>query len=196
MTKHFTKLDGLPCYDLYAEFTRMVEAGIIDWKKDKSNQIGLNTIASDPDNIYRANGSLIYDWENTYTEVDSAGTERTIVPKFEKPYEETDFDTLCTQFHGTLFEEVYNAVKEKYDVGRVRLMRSHIKTCLSWHVDTTPRIHYPLKTQQGCLMIIDDEVLHMPAGEWWYTNTLLPHTALNASKEDRIHLVFTVLAVK
>jgi hypothetical protein len=72
-------------------------------------------------------------------------------------------------------------------------MKSKPKTCLSWHVDTTPRIHFPIKTQDGCFMVIDNEVQHLTKNTWWWTNTVAPHTAFNASKEDRIHLVAVVL---
>jgi hypothetical protein len=42
-------------------------------------------------------------------------------------------------------------------------------------------------------MIIEDEVKHLPANTWWLTNTLVKHTALNASMEDRIHLVASLI---
>jgi hypothetical protein len=72
-------------------------------------------------------------------------------------------------------------------------MKSLPKTCLSWHVDDTKRIHYPIKTQEGCFMIIEEEIKHLPQHTWWLTNTLVKHTAMNASLEDRVHLVVTLL---
>ena len=42
-------------------------------------------------------------------------------------------------------------------------------------------------------MVIEDEVLHMPADTWWYADTTLKHTAMNASNEYRIHLVAAIL---
>ena len=96
----------------------------------------------------------------------------------------------------TLFEEVYNAICKKYVVGRIRIMRSKSKTCLSWHTDSNPRLHYPIKTQTGCFMVIEDEVMHMPQHTWWMTDTVKYHTAMNASKEDRIHLVTTIMGTK
>jgi hypothetical protein len=61
-------------------------------------------------------------------------------------------------------------------------MKSEPKTCLSWHVDFSTRIHYPMKTQEGCFMVIADEVCHLTENTWWWTDTVLPHTAFNASK--------------
>ena len=45
-------------------------------------------------------------------------------------------------------------------------------------------------------MIIEDEVLHLKQNQWYWTNTLPKHTALNASREDRLHLVVVVLDEK
>jgi hypothetical protein len=42
-------------------------------------------------------------------------------------------------------------------------------------------------------MVIEDEVKFLPENTWWKTNTLKPHTAFNASKENRIHLVAVLL---
>ena len=72
-------------------------------------------------------------------------------------------------------------------------MRSGSKSCLSWHIDSEIRIHYPIKTQEGCLMIIEEEAKHLTQNQWWWTNTVIPHTAMNASKEDRVHLVVSIL---
>ncbi len=72
-------------------------------------------------------------------------------------------------------------------------MRSKPKTCLSWHCDTSKRIHLPIRTQPGCMMVIQDEVLHLEQGQWYMTNTIPEHTAFNASKADRIHLIAVIL---
>lgn len=50
-----------------------------------------------------------------------------------------------------------------------------------------------MKTQEGCLMIIDDQVKHLKKHTWYYTETLVGHTAINSSKENRLHLVATVI---
>ena len=101
---------------------------------------------------------------------------------------------LCDIFVDTLFEEVYNVINSKFKAGRVRLLKSKPRTCMNWHIDPIPRIHYPIKTQTGCLMIIEDETYHLPINEWTYARTHRGyHTALNASDEERIHLVADIL---
>ena len=43
-------------------------------------------------------------------------------------------------------------------------------------------------------MVIDNEVLHMPAdGTVWITDNTKYHNAFNGGEEDRVHLVATIL---
>ena len=151
------------------------------------NQICLNTVAGSDDPTVGTN-SLIYDWDRA-TEVNG----KLDVPLRDNPLDESDFTELCSQFKNTVWETVYRELESRYHIGRVRLMRSKPKTCLSWHCDTSKRIHLPIRTQPGCMMVIQDEVLHLEQGQWYMTNTLPEHTAFNASKADRIHLVVVVL---
>jgi hypothetical protein len=113
---------------------------------------------------------------------------------------EADFTYLCNQFRGTVFEEIFNMLNAHYaleglQMGRLRLMKSDPRRCYTWHIDKTPRIHYPIKTQEGCLMVIDDEVIHMPADKWVWADTVKPHTAFNGSMESRIHLVGAMIPI-
>ena len=100
---------------------------------------------------------------------------------------------LCDIFIGTTFEKIFNELASIFRLGRVRLMKSKPGACMTWHKDPITRIHYPIKTQPGCLMIIQDEVMQLPLEEWYLTNTTVFHTALNGSKEPRIHLVADLL---
>ena len=95
-----------------------------------------------------------------------------------------------------MFENVYHELEKVYDIGRVRIMKSKSKTCLTWHKDDTPRVHYPIKTQRGCFMVIEDEIMHLEQNKWYWTDTIVKHTAFNSSLEDRIHLVVTILGEK
>ena len=40
------------------------------------------------------------------------------------------------------------------------------------------------------MMIINDKVCRMPFGKTYLVDTTIPHTALNASKDPRVDLVF------
>lgn len=192
--KHFKLIDDLPKYDnLLSELKVLLDKKIVEWPtKSVLDQLCINTVESEPDNYLKGVGSLVFDW----TKITVDDNDKMHVPRLETRLKETDFNTICTQFRGTVFEEIYHTLSEKFYLGRVRLMRSKPKTCLSWHTDETTRIHYPIKTQPGCFMIIGDELLHLEQDTWWWTNTNISHTALNSSKEDRIHLVAVVLKQK
>jgi hypothetical protein len=110
-----------------------------------------------------------------------------------KPSSVYDWE-LCDVFVGTIFDDVFAEMKKKFNIGRVRLLQSTPRTCMNWHIDPIPRIHYPIQTEEGCLMIIEDEVFHLPLEQWTFAHTDKGyHTALNASNENRIHLVADIL---
>ena len=110
-----------------------------------------------------------------------------------KPSSVYDWE-LCDVFVGTIFNDVFVEMKNKFNIGRVRLLQSTPRTCMNWHIDPIPRIHYPIQTEEGCLMIIEDEVFHLPLEQWTFAHTDKGyHTALNASNENRIHLVADIL---
>lgn len=189
---NFIEIDTLPIYDLHTEFLRLLDEKKIWWAKSDNDQICLNTTEDDPSNCLAGRGSLILDWDNSYT--DKHG--ELVVPPKKTLLKEHDFKVLCTGFKDSLFEDVYNKLTNKYVVGRIRVMNSKPKTCLSWHEDQTPRLHYPIKTQDGCFMVIENQSVHLKQNQWYWTNTVLPHTAFNGSRNDRLHLVVTILDEK
>lgn len=187
---YFTQLHDLPVHDLHHELKNLIHQKKLSW--ENTNQICINTLPTHPDDYLIGCGSLELDWHNQHTIVHDDGTQEIYVPKLKNPRQESDFDTLCSVYKHTLFEDVYQHLNRKYSLGRVRLMKMKPKTCLSWHKDLCARLHFPIKTQDGCIMVIENEVMHMPADTWWYTNTHNKHTAVNASNQDRIHLVCSV----
>jgi len=196
-TTNFNQLLSLPILDLQDELVKLKDAGLVNWFQ-KSNgeyiadQICITSINGQEDNIFYGRGSLYLDWDNSYN--DSKGNLQ--APLRDTPLQEIDFCKLCTPFIGTLFETAFIALTEKYHIGRMRVMNSKPKTCLTWHIDDTYRIHYPMKTQEGCFMVIEDEIRHLPKYTWWETDTLKSHTAFNASTQIRTHLVVNVIGTK
>lgn len=186
----FSKVTDLPCYDLSGEFQKLLDNNVIRWHEVEKDQICLNTVPGQDDNFFYGRGSLDYDWDNSI--VDSNGTIK--VSLRDVPLKEQDFTVLCSQFRNTVFEDVYNALTSKYKLGRVRIMNLQPKKCLTWHADNTNRVHYPIKTQKGCFMVINSKVQHLDQNTWWFTNTNNNmHTAFNGSKQDRYHLVAAIL---
>lgn len=90
-----------------------------------------------------------------------------------------------------LFDMPYtNSIIKDLGMYRTRVMRMHSKTCYSYHQDPTQRIHIPLITNDKCFMIIDDEIIRYSAdGNYYIMDTTKMHTAVNASFEERIHIV-------
>ena len=76
------------------------------------------------------------------------------------------------------------------DLYRTRVMKMSPGTCYTYHTDPTERVHIPLITNENCFFIIDDEVVRLPAnGSIYHVDTTKKHTFVNASIEDRIHIV-------
>ncbi len=83
-----------------------------------------------------------------------------------------------------------NSVISDLKMFRTRVMVLKPKTCYSYHRDMSIRVHIPLITNTNCMFIIDDELKRYPAdGNHYVIDTRKRHTALNASFEERIHIV-------
>ena len=83
-----------------------------------------------------------------------------------------------------------NMLIDKFNMVRTRVMRMHPKTCYTYHKDHTKRLHIPLITNENCMFIIDDKIHRYPAdGNYYVVDTTKKHTAVNASFEERIHIV-------
>jgi len=194
MSTYFTKINFLPCLDLQAELDNLIASNRVYWVNNE--QICINSTHINSEDFSEGAGSLTYDWSKKTTIIKENGQEEIHVPKRNTVLAEKDFEFLCSAFKDTLFETIYTELQKHFELGRVRLMKSKPKSCLSWHYDFEKRLHYPIKTQEGCFMVIDDEVQHLPQFQWCLTDTTTKHTAVNASKEERIHLVACILGEK
>jgi hypothetical protein len=189
--KNFKKINDLEICNLKDELTRLLSNNIIEFSK--SNQISITTTKDHPDDFNLGVGHLLYDWSKLVEVKNADGTTKRVPSEREFPLKEEDFSIVCSQFKDTLFEEMYDTISKKYRLGRVRIMKMAPRYTMSWHHDLNPRLHLPIKTQPGCFMVIEDEVMHIPQSTWYLTNTELFHTAVNSSDEERIHVVATIL---
>lgn len=57
------------------------------------------------------------------------------------------------------------------------------------HEDGEVRLHVPLITDPEVEFILDGRPVELAAGDCWYLNLNLPHSAANRSSRPRIHLV-------
>jgi len=108
-----------------------------------------------------------------------------------------EFDTSCKKLEGTYLAEVISSVEEiaaidGVKIGRIRVMRINPKTCYSLHTDPEEfRYHIPLETNYQCFFVVDKDVVRMPeVGTLYRFKTNSEHTAVNASFQVRLHIVF------
>ena len=150
--------------------------------------IPLNQIPGDPDSVKGNNVRGIY-----WTKPDSTGVE----VQRESKIDEHKYTEFVEDFKNTYFKEVYDQLTKKYKLGRMRLLLKEPRSTLSWHRDPEPRLHIPIYTNPGAIMVVDNVAKHMPAdGSVWITNNTKYHNAFNGGEENRVHLVACVLNYK
>ena len=150
--------------------------------------ISLTQIHGDPDSIkgHKARGVF-------WTKPDGSGKE---VIRDEK-IDEAAYSEFIEDYKNTYFKEVFDILSSKYKLGRVRILLKQPRSTLSWHRDPEPRLHIPIITNPGSIMVIDNVAKHLPAdGSVWITNNTKYHNAFNGGEENRIHLVACVLNYK
>ena len=185
---HFKRLYYPIFPDMIKELVDLLESGQLHWT---GNQICLNTIPSEPNNFSLGTGSLERDWsKSSITENKISQTIQ--VNKKQSIFKESDFTQLCDVFRNTEFEKVYNMLASKHTVGRIRIMKMDPKNCMSWHTDSSKRIHYVLSTSKGANLVVDNEVKFLELNSWYLVDTTKHHTAFNASMTSRIHLVAVI----
>ncbi len=108
--------------------------------------------------------------------------------------DESKYTQLLPEFEKTYFKEVFEKLRERYKLGRVRLLLKEPRSTLSWHKDPECRLHIPIITNKGCSMVIENVAKHLPAdGKVWITNNTKYHNFFNGGEQARIHLVACVL---
>ena len=108
--------------------------------------------------------------------------------------DETKYTQLIPEFENTYFQEVYETLRKRFKLGRVRLLLKEPRSTLSWHKDPECRLHVPIITNKGCSMVIENVAKHLPAdGKVWITNNTKYHNFFNGGEQARVHLVACVL---
>jgi len=143
--------------------------------------ICLNQIPGKPDSIEGSKARGFY-----WTKPDHSGKE---VAR-DVDLDESLYTEFIKDFEHTYFKDVYKELSSKYKLGRVRILLKEPRSTLSWHRDPEPRLHIPIITNPGCLMVIENVAKHLPAdGSVYITNNVKYHNAFNGGEENRIHLV-------
>ena len=150
--------------------------------------ISLTQIPGDPDSIKGNKARGVF-----WTKPNQSGKE--VVR--DEMIDEAAYSEFIDDYKNTYFKEVFEVLSTKYKLGRVRILLKEPRSTLSWHRDPEPRLHIPIYTNPGSIMVIDKTAHHMPAdGSVWVTNNLKYHNAFNGGEENRVHLVACVLDYK
>ena len=150
--------------------------------------ISLNQIPGDNKSTEGSNVRGVF-----WTKPDSTGRE----VLRDKAIDEKAYTQFVKDFEDTYFKEVYDILSKKFQLGRERILLKEPRSTLSWHRDPEPRLHIPIITNPGSIMVIEDAAKHLPAdGSVWITNNTKYHNAFNGGEENRIHLVACVLNYK
>ena len=81
----------------------------------------------------------------------------------DKMIDESKYTEFVKEFKNTYFNDVYKELSKHHKLGRVRLLLKEPRSTLSWHRDPEPRLHIPIVTNPGCLMVKDNIAKHMQA---------------------------------
>ena len=103
----------------------------------------------------------------------------------------TELNHAEEDFIHPLFDMPYlYSILEEHEMFRSRVMKMKPGTCYSYHQDPTKRKHIPLVTNDKCFFVVEDKVVRFPIEyKVKILDTTKMHTAVNASLEDRIHIV-------
>ena len=143
--------------------------------------ICLNQIPGKPESTQGNYARGVY-----WTKPDHTGKE-SVRDKF---LDESLYTEFVKEFEHTYFKEVYEKLSKKFKLGRLRILLKEPRTTLSWHRDPEPRLHIPIITNPGCMMVIENVANHLPAnGSVYITNNVKYHNAFNGGEENRVHLV-------
>ena len=149
------------------------------------NAICLTQIPGDPNSVTGGNVRGLY-----WTKPDSTGVE----VRREERIDEKKYSEFVKLFEHTYFKKVYDTLLTKYKLGRARVLWKLPRTTLSWHRDPEPRLHIPIITNPGAIMVVDKEARHMPAdGSVWIVDNTKYHNFFNGGEEDRVHFVATII---
>ena len=143
--------------------------------------ISLNQIPGDPNSIKDESVKGIY-----WTRPDGTGKEYIRAKKIN----ESAYTEFVKDLQHTYFKTVYDILSKKFKLGRVRILLKEPRSTLSWHRDPEPRLHIPIITNPGCIMVIENVAKHLPAdGSVYITNNVKYHNAFNGGEQNRVHLV-------
>ena len=107
-------------------------------------QFHLLKFQDDPDSIKGHKARGVY-----WTKPDSSGKE--VIR--DVSIDEAAYSEFIEDYKNTYFKEVFDILSSKYKLGRVRILLKEPRSTLSWHRDPEPRLHIPIITNPGSIMV-------------------------------------------
>lgn len=118
------------------------------------------------------------------------GNNRTVEDPREDQVDEAAFTDFNPRLRGTYFEEVWQQLRARFIIRRIRVLSKGVRNCNSWHRDPEPRLHIPVVTNPRSQFIVNHQVTHPPTdGSVYFTDTRGYHTALNGGETRRVHII-------
>ena len=98
-------------------------------------------------------------------------------------------------------EDIYNKLESEFDgkVVRVEVVKLKANTNIRTHVDggtmlaVARRCHIPIITNKDVFFTVYKDTVNMKEGVIYEINNSMPHSVLNDSDHDRIHIIIDVL---
>lgn len=155
---------------------------VLNWKRAQIESIGkfANTTI----------GGDIGAWPKT--RVQDSRDKGSVVPAYADI--EFDWKYLLPCYRGTYVEEVVEELKKHFRLGRIRTMAVQGPYAYTMHSDMTKRLHIPILTNRNCYFVdgeLNNFFMHEP-GRVYILDTTQPHSAINLSLLDRLHIVAAV----
>lgn len=111
--------------------------------------------------------------------------------------DQSQFNKLIPQLHDNYLCHVMASInnfgiKSQLSIGRIRINTLRPKSCLTYHSDTDSkcRLHIPVITNDKVFFIVDGVAGQMlEVGTMYVLDVTKRHTAINASRDSRVHIV-------
>lgn len=165
--------------DLYEDFENSKTQIAVQCRKD---------LTDSKKQLEEATMSLTHNW-HAYDPEKMIGPPK--IPE-EEQLKEYDFNSTPDYFLNSPIESLNNILHKRYGAVRGRIMNMSWRSCLSWHNDASPRLHIPIKVNEGSFMVLEDRVCRFEFGKAYIVDTTKYHTAVNSGNRHRVHLVYCI----
>ena len=108
--------------------------------------------------------SNLYEDRDPYTVIDEDVNVERIIEELTKHsfLDNEEHVHLQTRYEPNYDLEYTNTLLKKYKMYSTRMMCLTPTRCYSYHVDSSPRVHIPLITNEMCFFILEKQMFNLP----------------------------------